>query len=108
MAALAVLLGGLTFGGIVYFTAGDETEAAGYVVVGDQVFATDPADSRVYRRELQRFGGKALVLFDDFLRWFGSRWRGRQLGVTVACLSAAVALALVVVAHYLEPQDNGK
>lgn len=96
----------MAVGAALYFTAEDETEAASYVIVGGQVFATDPADSRAYRRELQRFGGKASLVFDDFLRWFESRWHGRRLGVTLAWLSAAVALGLFAAARYLEPQDG--
>ena len=101
-----MLLTGLCLGAALYFTAGDETEASSYTIVGGQVFANDPADSRAYRRELQRFGGKASLVFDDLLRWLESRWHGRQLGVTVAWLSAAVALGLFVAARYLEPLDR--
>jgi hypothetical protein len=34
------------------------------------------------------------VLFDEIQTWFAARWQGKQLGVTIAWLSAGVALGL--------------
>ena len=89
MIAVVILVLGLGIGVAIYFTAEDEPElSTSYVIV------IDPAATKTYVRELERFGGKAAVLFDEFNRWFASRWHGKALGVTVAWISVAVAAVL--------------
>ncbi len=89
LAAALVLILGLAIGAAIYFTAEDEPElSTSYVIV------IDPATTKSYVRELERFGGKAAVLFDEFNRWLASRWHGKALGVTVAWVSAAIAALL--------------
>jgi hypothetical protein len=97
IAALMILVAGLAAGATIYLVAQDEPAAASYVIVGGVAYAVDPGGSKMYVRELQRFGGKASVLFDEFNRWFAARWRGRQLGVTLAVLAAALALILAAI-----------
>ena len=79
--AFSILLVGLTAGGVIYLFGEDGDDAAMQEIYG----------SKTYTRQLQRFGGKASVLFDDFNRWFSSLWHGKALGVTIACLGIAVA-----------------
>ncbi len=87
--AAVILVVGLGVAAAIYFTAEDEPElSTSYVVV------MDPATTKAYVRELERFGGKASVLFDEFSRWFAGRWHGKALGVTVAWISIAVAALL--------------
>ena len=93
LAAILILVTGLLVGGAIYLTA-PEPEPIAYNIVGDKVFAYDPATSRSYVSQIERFGGKAAVLFDEVNRWFASLWVGRRLGVTIASLSAATALLL--------------
>lgn len=89
MIAVVILVLGLGVGAAIYFTAEDEPElSTSYVVV------MDPATTKTYVRELERFGGKAAVLFDEFNRWFAARWQGKALGVTVASISLALAALL--------------
>jgi hypothetical protein len=57
--------------------------------------------SKPYVHQLERFGGKAAVMFDQFNRWFAGLWEGRQLGITVACITIVVAAAMLVVARRL-------
>src|SRR5437868_10876563 len=84
-----VLIVGLATTAAIYFTAEEEAQlSTSYVIV------MDPAMTKTYVRDLERFGGKAAVLFDDFSRWFAARWHGRALGITVASISIAIALAL--------------
>lgn len=94
IAALFILAIGLGAGATIYFTA-DEPAPAGYIIVGDTAYAYDPATSKTYVRQIERFGGKTAVLFDDFNRWFASLWIGRRLGVTIICLSALTACVLL-------------
>ena len=55
--------------------------------------------SKPYVHQLERFGGKAAVLFDQFNRWFAGLWEGRQLGITVAWITLAVAAVMLLVAR---------
>src|SRR4051812_1781687 len=93
IAALLVLAAGLGAGVTIYFTADDPAPNA-YLIVGDTAYAYDAATSKTYVRQLERFGGKSAVLFDEFNRWFASLWQGKRLGITIAALSAGGALAL--------------
>src|SRR4051812_22750267 len=95
--ALFILAVGLGGGTTIYLMA-DDPEPSAYIMVGDTAYAYDPAATKAYVRQLERFGGKSAVLFDDLNRWFASLWVGKALGITVACLSAGAALVLFWVA----------
>jgi hypothetical protein len=104
--AAMILIAALASGTVIYFTAGDESESTAYVVIGDTAYAVDPATSRTYTRQLERFGGKASVLFDEFNRWFGRLWRGRMLGITIGAIGAFAALILFAIARRM-PENQG-
>lgn len=96
IASLAVLVAGLSAGLALYVTAEDEPEAS-----AASALLLSPGSSKVYIREIQRFGGKQAVLFDEALRWFGGLWQGKALGKTVAALSSLAALGMFLVARRL-------
>jgi hypothetical protein len=85
--AVCILIVGLAAGTAIYVIAADEPQptSSSYVVV------VDPTTTKTYVRELQRFGGKTAVLFDEVNRWFASRWHGKALGVTIGWISSAAA-----------------
>ena len=56
--AFVIFIIGLGAGAAVYVLA-DEPEATAYVIIGDTAYPVDPATSKAYRRQLERFGGKA-------------------------------------------------
>jgi len=94
-----VLIVGLATAAAIYFTAEDEPQqSSSYVIV------IDPAMTKTYVRDLERFGGKAAVLFDEFNRWFAARWHGKALGVTIACLSAGAAALLFWISGRSRPR----
>ena len=100
-ACLIVLACGLAAGALVYFTAEDSAPpGSSYVVIDGVAYAVEPGASKRYVRDLQRFGGKASVVFDELNRWFGSLWHGTRLGVTLAWLSIAVSAILFYLAWY--------
>jgi hypothetical protein len=102
--ALAVLLLGLAAAAAIYFTAADEPGGGiGYVLVDGQVHVLSPGQSKSYISQLERFGGKAAVLFDEMNRWFAGLWQGKALGVTIGWISVAVAAFLFFVARLLQP-----
>ena len=96
--ALFIVVAGLSCGVTIYLL-GDEPEATAYVIVGDTAYPVDPTTSKTYVRQLERFGGKTAVLFDDFNRWFTALWQGKRLGITIGALSVLAALALLGIAR---------
>src|SRR5689334_4746770 len=99
LVAALVLIVGFATAAAIYFTAEDEPQpSSSYVIV------MDPAMTKTYVRDLERFGGKAAVLFDDFNRWFAARWHGRALGVTVAWISVGVAALLYWISGRSRPR----
>ena len=59
-------------------------------------------NSKMYTHQIQLFGGKMAVLFEDLSQWLGSLWHGPRLALTVAWLSLAAAIALFLVARLYE------
>jgi hypothetical protein len=84
-ASLLVLVIGLSLGAGIYFFSPEEDENMAMYEI---------AASKQYNRQLQRFGGKAAVLFDEMQNWFAARWQGKQLGVTIGWISVGAALVL--------------
>ena len=102
--ALAVLALGLGCGILVYALADEAVpEAGSYIIVDGMKYPIAPGQNKRYVRELQRFGGKASVLFDEFDRWFADLWRGQNLGITIGCLAAMVSLGVYLFAVTLPP-----
>ena len=98
VAALVVLIIGVLSGTAIYLSA-DEPEPSAYIIIGDTAYPYDPAMSKPYVRQLERFGGKSAVLFDEFNRWFAALWQGKALGVTIIWLSVGGALLLYWIAR---------
>ena len=73
---LALALGA---GSVIYATAPDDE---------DNLAIQEMLLSKRYNREVERFGGKAAVLFNELGDWFAARWRGKSLGITVIFLGA--------------------
>ena len=69
-----------------------DPDVLGYEFVDGQAYALRTSDSKRYRSDLERIGGKAAVFADDLNRWFEGLWQGRRLAWTVAVLSGVVAL----------------
>jgi len=96
--AFVIFIIGLGAGAAVYVLA-DEPEATAYVIIGDTAYPVDPATSKAYQRQLERYGGKMAVVFDGINRWVAARFQGKQLGITVAAASTLTALVLFLAAR---------
>ena len=106
LACVLVLAAGLCAGLLVALVAEDvPAEGVGYVLADGTVTALDPNQSKRYIRDLERFGGKSAVIFDEINRWFDGLWRGKSLGVTIGWISVIVSLALFLFARWLPPDD---
>ena len=109
IASVVVAVAGLFGAALIYLTAGEDSEADAdvqVVVVDGKTYRIPLANTKMYRRELQRFGGEAAVLADDFNRWFAGLWHGRSLGITIAWISAFTALALFLLARQMPPDAD--
>jgi hypothetical protein len=98
LSAIAVLSAGMCAAAAIYFTAEDDPLAGAYqvVTVDGKAYPIAPGQSKVYVRQVQQFGGKAAVLFDEIDRWFIGLWRGRSLAITVGWISIFLAAALLL------------
>lgn len=104
---LIILVAGLCGAMLIYLFAEDiPDESIGYEIVNGIVYPLATRDSKKYRREVERFGGKAALLFDDFNRWFSELWHGKTLAKTVAWISILVALGIYLFANSLRPDSQ--
>lgn len=107
LASLIILVVGLCTAATLYVTM-DDSEAAEdtyRIIIYNGKSYPIPVDSdRLYLQNLERFGGKAAVLFAQFNRWFISLWRGKALAVTVLWITIiASVVAFVLARSVLEP-----
>lgn len=105
---VAVLIAGALGAGWIWRTADDGPDLSGayQVIIVDGVpRPIAPNESKAYMRDIQRYGGKMAVLFDDISRWWSGLWRGRSLALTVAFLTVVVSCGLFLVAVCL-PGDS--
>lgn len=107
LACLVILVAGLCGALLIYLIAEDvPDDSLGVAIVNGTVYPLATRDSKTYRREVERFGGKAALLFDDFNRWFAQLWRGKSLAKTVAWISVLVSLAIYLFANGLGPDAH--
>ncbi len=93
--AIALLLGGLGIGLAIYLTASPPPD-------------TLLPESKQYLREMETYGGTANVLATELRVWFDGLWQGPTLGITIACLSAVLALIVFVALTPLEEGGDGE
>jgi hypothetical protein len=103
LCSIVVAVVGLCSAVVIYLTAGeDPIDEDSQIVMADGTGYPIPiAGTKMYRHELERFGGKAAVLFDDFNRWFVGLWRGKSLAVTVVWITAFISVGLFLLARQL-------
>jgi hypothetical protein len=97
-----ILLVGLGSASLIYLTAGNDSgDVLGYEMVGGEVYQIRPEESKMYKHDLEVYGGKASVLADEFMRWFVGLWHGKSLAITIACISILVSCGFFFVAYRL-------
>ncbi len=102
-----VLVLGLTVSVWVFLTGTDErSDVIGYEMVDGKAYPITTSDSKRYRHDLERFGGKSAVFADDLARWFTSLWHGKRLALTLAVLTVGIAFACFRAAERM-PDDPG-
>ena len=102
--ALAVLFAGLCGAVAIWLKAADDPgPAAQFVVVDGKSYPIEPGQSKRYVRDLQQFGGRAGVLFDEIDRWFAGLWRGRSLALTVGWIAVFLSAGLFLLG-WIQPE----
>ncbi len=100
--AAGVLVAGCAIGFILYLAA-----PAPQNDIADQTNQT-----KQYLREMETYGGKANVMASQIREWFDGLWQGKTLGITVAVLSALLAvvvfLALIPLPTTADPNHRGR
>jgi len=87
-----IMLVGLGSSILIYKLAGnDSNRVLGYEIIDGSAYPIRPEDSKMYRRDLELYGGKAAVVVDDFSRWFVGLWHGKSLAFTVAGISIFIS-----------------
>lgn len=92
LGAALVLVAGLVPAVYVYWKAVDDGTGA----VLDQM-----SQGKDYHFQLERMGGRAMVLMADFNDWFSSLWHGKPLAYVLAGTSMAIALACCLIGRRL-------
>src|SRR6266853_6246798 len=109
LCSFIILVAGLCGALLIYLTAGEDTEGdegSEIIIVDGKAYPIPLSGTKMYRRELQRFGGKAALLFDDFNRWFAGLWHGKSLAVTVVWITAFISLGLFFLGRNWPPDPE--
>ena len=97
-----ILLAGLVNAALIYLMATDDIgDAVGYDISSGTVYAIAPGDSKMYRHDLELYGGKAAVFADELDRWFAHLWQGRRLAFTLAVIYIGLALVCFIAARHV-------
>jgi preprotein translocase subunit SecY len=97
-----ILLVGLGSAIYIYQTAEDDLSGVlGYEIVGGSVYPVMPQDSKIYRHDLELYGGKAAVLADELSRWIAGLWHGKPFAYTVAFITLIISFGFFFAANHL-------
>lgn len=87
-----ILVAGLTAAATVYWGAIDDSAAQ---VIHDSIYG------KQYDFQLERTGGKVMVLMLRFTHWFGGLWHGKPLAAIIAGAALFFGVACLLVGRRL-------
>ena len=97
-----ILMAGLGSAALIHQRAGNDPYGAlGYEVVDGTMYPIMPENSKLYRHNLEVYGGKFTVIMDDFRRWFVGLWHGKSLALVIACTTIIISFGFFYTANYL-------
>lgn len=98
-----ILFAGLAISLALYFLIGPGSHhnTAGHDNTVDGTFLVQGTDSARYQYQVERMGGKSMLLMDQLNDWFDSLLQPDRLPYTLAVLSALAALAAFLVADMI-------
>jgi hypothetical protein len=100
--SVIVLVIGLGSAVLVYQGARNHPYGAlGYEVGDGTVYPFMPENSKLYRHNLEVYGGKFNVMMDDFRRWFLGLWQGKSLAFIIGCTTIIISFGFFYRANYL-------
>ena len=91
-----ILVVGLSCAAIIYQRALKDSYGA-----GEDAQLMMQAHSKLYRHNLEVFGGKLNVMMDDFRTWFVELWQGKSLAFIIAGSTIIISLGIFYAANYL-------
>lgn len=94
----AILLAGLGSAAAIYLTAREEPLSP---------FA-EFEKSKKFVNQLERMGGKAALVANDFNTWFAGLWRGESLAYTVAVITVVIAAGYCFISTGLEAEARSR
>ncbi len=103
-----ILLAGLLAAALIYATAADEDDALAYEIVDGVAYPVLASESKAYRHDLERFGGKSALFADDLRRWLASLVHGKRLAVSVGVFAGLAAFACFTTARRPPHEDEPK
>ncbi|MCX5893867.1 MAG: hypothetical protein NTW80_13055, partial [Deltaproteobacteria bacterium] len=104
-----ILLVGLSSAIWIYQSAGNAPYGAlGYEVVDGTIYPLMPEDSKMYRHNLELYGGKLNVIMDDFRRWFLGLWHGKSLAFILAGTAILISYGFFYAAKHLAPLEKSE
>jgi hypothetical protein len=97
-----ILVAGLGSAALIYQGAVNaQSGVSGHGDADGTIYPLMPENSKLYRHNLEVYGGKFTVIMDDFRRWFVGLWHGKSLAVIIACTTLMISLGLFYKAHHL-------
>jgi len=73
-----------------------------YQSVGNDPYGPlDFENSKLYRHNLEVYGGKFSVIMDDFRRWFLGLWQGKSLALIIAGTTIIISFGVFYAANHL-------
>ncbi len=104
LSALILLVG---LGSAVWIYQGAENApygALGYEVADGTIYPIMSEDSKMYRHNLEVYGGKLNVIMDEFRRWFLGLGHGKSLAFILAGASIMISFGFYYAANHLQPR----
>lgn len=92
-----ILLIGLAGAALIYQSA--KNDLYGEAAEGS-IYLTRPENFKLYRHNLEVYGGKFNVIMDDFWRWFTGLGQGKSLAFIIACLAIIISCGFFYKANY--------
>ncbi len=103
-----ILLAGLGSAALIYHHAAHPSGAPGYEAPDGTIYPIMPGDSKLYRHNLEVYGGKFSVIMDDFRRWFIGLWQGKSLAIIIAAAAILISWALFAAARLAAPPGKSE
>jgi hypothetical protein len=92
---------------IIIFLVGFGSSVLIYQRVGNNPYdAFDFGNSKLYRHNLEVYGGKFSVIMDDFRRWFLGLWHGKSLAFIIACTTIIISFGFFYVANHVSQRSE--